>query len=588
MFLLNIKRFIKSPVFLVASICYVVMLYTMVSIQTPTAIEDVSNSALVTQTFSFLFFMILSYEFFYQTRLHKMNEIISVSKLGEWKEKMYGLLLFALFDLVLCVIYFAISVWGFQCVIGEVNIDWNVMLLQVCFVNHFLLYLFAILVGMLASMIQSRLRGFTFLLGVFSVFSRVMLPIIMQFVNYSNRLTHIFDVLGIMNRSFGAFLDLFYNYSTEAVNVQRIMVWILMTILFLALSMSRKKINVVTMGTLVATIVMFILYIQPSGERYISGDWGVYMADQHYYSELFSGDEIEGYESAGDYEGIGRKYKDPNFQVQSYSGKLSAKRLLKASIDVTIDENNLDEYSFTLYHGYEIKKITDQDGNSLPFEQDVDHVLVKNPSESKIEKIHFEYVGYSRKYVATNQAIFLAGNFPYLPYPGWMEYKPEPVDDVFDTGSYNLRGLPYETEYDIFFDTEKEILSNLNEISPSRFVGKSQGATFVYSKFMREHKLKNGTLYYSMLDAQYYAQNKEQTFAEWERKLANAKISMWGEGLKIFDMACMGDGDLVWYVASDHTIDFEPELGEFYLENGYTPNYMEMDDGLESEDEEVD
>nr|MBP3599119.1 hypothetical protein [Eubacterium sp.] len=588
MFLLNIKRFVKSPVFLVASVCYVVMLYTMVSVQKPTVIEDVSNSALVTQTFSFLFFMILSYEFFYQTRRHKMNEIIAVSKLGEWKEKMYGLLLFSLFDLVLSITYFVTSVWGFQCVIGEVNQDWNIMLLQVCFEYHFLLYLFAILVGMLASMIQSRLCGFTFLLGVFSVFSRVMLPIIMQFVNFSVRLTHIFDVLGIMNRSFGAFLDLFYNYSTEAVNIQRIMVWILLTTFLLALSMSRKKINVVTIGTLLATIVMFVLYIQPSGERYISGDWGVYMADQHYYSQLFYSGVQVGYEDAENYEGIGRKYKDADFQIQSYTGELSAKRLLKASIDVVIDKDNLDEYCFTLYHGYDIKKITDQDGNHLPFEQDVDHVLIKNPSKSKIEKIHFEYAGYSRKYVATNQAIFLAGNFPYLPYPGWMEYKPELVDGVFDTGSYNLRGLPYETEYDISFDTEKKILSNLEEISPSRFAGKSQGATFVQSKFMRERKLKHGTLYYSMLDAQYYEKNIEYTIAEWERNLENAHIPMWGEDLKIFDVACMGDGDLAWYMASDHTIDFEPELGEFYLENGYTPNYMEMDDDTESEDEEVD
>lgn len=53
MFYINLKRFIKSPVFLLGTLAYMIILYLMQPIHTATGIEDISNTALSTQTFSF-------------------------------------------------------------------------------------------------------------------------------------------------------------------------------------------------------------------------------------------------------------------------------------------------------------------------------------------------------------------------------------------------------------------------------------------------------------------------------------------------------------------------------------------------------
>ena len=94
MFLLNIKRFVKSPVFLISTVAYFAILYVMQPTHIAKGIEDISNSTLTTQSFSFLFFMMISYEFFYQINVSKLGELISVSGYGVIREKCYGLLIF--------------------------------------------------------------------------------------------------------------------------------------------------------------------------------------------------------------------------------------------------------------------------------------------------------------------------------------------------------------------------------------------------------------------------------------------------------------------------------------------------------------
>ncbi len=74
MLYLNIKRYIKSPLFVCVTIVYIVMLVVMQPAAKDYALlSTVTNGTLLTQPFSFLFFMLVSYEFFYQIKKHHLQ-----------------------------------------------------------------------------------------------------------------------------------------------------------------------------------------------------------------------------------------------------------------------------------------------------------------------------------------------------------------------------------------------------------------------------------------------------------------------------------------------------------------------------------
>lgn len=577
---LNIKRFFKSPIFLIGTLTYVIVLFIMMPVHVATGIEDISNSTLTTQAFSFLYFMMISYEFFYQTKHRQLEEIIYVSHMRPMWEKSYGILMFAAMDLILTVTFLVISMAGTTSVLKSFNMDWFIMLTKAYFIYHFLTYFFAILLGMLTAIISSRIKGFFVLVMSFSLFSKILYPIMMQCVSSSEKWTHIIDIFGIMNRNYYMFCDLIYNYTTEAVNLQRVLFWIVLTAAIAFLVINRKRSKIFTATAWIAAGVFFVFYIQPSGERYVYGDWGAYMDEQQYYGLLYHSD-AGGYRPAETHDGIGRMYRSADYKITKYEGKLSPGRVLKASIDVFVDRSDLKEYCFTLYHGYVLKKVTDDNGDALTFEQDVDHVLVKTNALRNISKIHFEYEGYSRKYIATRQMVFLAGNFPYLPNSGWNEYMVEPIGNYWQV-EHNLKGAMYQIDYDLCIDTKLTVFSNLEKKKNGHYTGKSEGATFVASPFVKEMKLRNCTVYYPILAVPYRNENLEATKREYEEAVDQIR-GMRNETTKpllIFPLDSIMDANISWYIANDHVIAPASQLQElytYYNKTGCTIDHTKWD-----------
>lgn len=570
MFKLTIKRFIQSPVFLISTFCYIFILCQLQPVHELMTIDDISTKTLTTQPFSFLYFMLISYEFFYQTKSCKLDEVIAASRLGQMREKCYGVCFFMCLNAVLYVIYLFVSMWGTTSLLEEINMEWFWLLVKVFLINHFLVYSFAILIGVLVSLIHTRLKAFGVLVIVYSLFSRIMLPIIMSTVSFSEKWTHRIDIIGIMSHKY--FNDLFYCYSTEPVDAQRILFWIFLAVFVFCLLVNKGRWHILTGGVAVAAGVTLVMYMQPSGYRYIGNEWDTFMAEQHYYFQLYEDNK----------DGIGRTYKEADFNVLKYRGELSAYRILEASVDVTVDEGTLQEYCFTLYHGYEVAHITDGGGRELAFEQDGDHILVKNSSTMPIEKIHFEYAGYSRKYVATSQAVCLGGYFPYLPQPGWNVYMTQPDEDGNWNIDYEFKGLGYKTEFDIRFETEQRVYTNLKEVEPSHYTGISEGATFVASKFMKEMKIGNCTLYYSVLSRPYFKSALQETKKIYENALKSIPGSDDWDDMKIFDVSSIAGSEFMYYFASDHMIADDSKIMQvypYYREHGETPAGSDLMEG---------
>jgi len=105
-----------------------------------------------------------------------------------------------------------------------------------------------------------------------------------------------------------------------------------------------------------------------------------------YYA--FQDDELYGYESRGE-------IQPASFRVTSYELELSIQRQMQAKAVLAIDAPALESYDFTLYHGYKIKSAKDQAGAALRFSQEGDHIQVWNNPDGMLEKIVFEYAGFT-------------------------------------------------------------------------------------------------------------------------------------------------------------------------------------------------
>lgn len=581
MFFLTIKRFVKSPVFLTGTIIYFILLYFLLPTHVANVLEGISNSTLTTVAFSFIFFAFSSYEFFYRIKIYKLEELVKVSPLGELREKIYGFSFFALLDFVVYVLFVSISMWGAVEVLGYFNQEWFLMIIKSFFVHHFLVYLFAVLLGMIVALINDRILAVGTLTIVFAFFSRILLPIIMFSAANSEERTKILDIFGIMNRNYFVLTDLYYNYSYEKVEFQRIFFWIFLSVAILFFFVLRKRKIECSLGFLLCAIVCFCLFVQPSGERYVGGDWGAYMEDSQYYS-------VHWYTvgSSKDYKKIGRKYREAGFKVLKYSGRISAKRQLETQLDVEVDEPNLEEYCFTLYHGYQVEKVLDPEGVQLPFEQDIDHILVRNPQNKNLSVMRFIYSGHSRKYVATSQAVFLTGNFPYIPYPGFRQYKKEVEDGIYCDNDYDLSGLAYQVEYDIEFDTKNKVYSNLDSKDQIHFSGRTKGASFFASPFLKTAEIDGATVYYSEIGGEFMPANLDQSLKKCENAIKGRGGIGLKKNLKIFCPGAMGDNETSWYMNEDSIVATPygiEDLVDFYSKNKYVPNLTEQYDMEEQE-----
>ena len=586
MFCLNIKRYIKSPLFVCVTILYFVLLFVMIPVpKSSTLLSEVTNGTLMTQPFSFLFFMLASYEFFYQIKKHHLQETVAISRMGLLGEKLYGILLFLVLDLVITACVFFVSMWSTTKWLGFFSREYFWLLIKLFVVQHFLTYAFAVLLGVLASTITSRVVSCSMMMAVFSCFSRVLFPVLITFADSSEPATHVVDILGIMGRNYVELSDMFYEYTTEAVNTQRILFWLFLCLFILLLRLTKGKYRWTAYGSLLCAAVCFCLYIQPSGERYCgSTSWNINNEQDYYYELFFSGKKEYGYETPEEHKGIGRKYKEADFKALSYTGDLTIQRILAADIEIEVDREQLPEYRFTLYHAYHLKKVQDADGNDLSFEQDGDHVLVKVGEGQQTKRIRFVYTGYSQRNVTTSQAIYLPGNFPYLPMPGWQEYAKEVVGNA-RTIAYDVKGLGYPTDFSLSVHTKQKVYSNLSEEQPHTFVGRSEGVTLIASPFMRTVKIQKATLCYSYLSGLFRQENYKVTIAEYEKVLQKYP-ELNRPDMTFFECGCAAGNGEPQYYASDHIVAFAEYIDREYLrykKMGYTPSKYDMEEDNEQE-----
>ena len=174
-----------------------------------------------------------------------------------------------------------------------------------------------------------------------------------------------------------------------------------------------------------------------------------------------------------------QKNQDPGFEVTSYDMDLSIYRQLDAEVSMTLSDTGLEYYNFTLYHGYNVLKITDIEGNALKYNREGDYVTVIG--NGNLQLINIKYSGYSPILYSNYQACSLPGFFAYYPIPGFHKI-------TGDYTTYNPIEIKSGTEFNIRVDSARQFYSNLDEVKNEKncFVGVTSYPT-LFSGFYKSN-----------------------------------------------------------------------------------------------------
>lgn len=192
--------------------------------------------------------------------------------------------------------------------------------------------------------------------------------------------------------------------------------------------------------------------------------------DKYYYAE-------EGIPTVEEIAKMSKETK--NFEVKKYDLHITAGRITKMIVNMELVHTGLDEYAFTLYHGYEVKRVTDGKGNELEYSVLSDYITVYN-TENELEVICMEYEGAAPVFMAETSYTYLPEYYRYYPLPGVREVFIREGDYYYENPSnYYKSGTDKVSEFHVKVDAAYEIYSNLEKIGRNEFQGNATGCTLL-------------------------------------------------------------------------------------------------------------
>lgn len=386
----------------------------------------------------FIFFLFISYEFMRKIREASMDEILRVRG-GSGGVICSNQLLVLGLAVVIHTLNISIYLW-----LGYKSLPtpgfYAEEIIKMLFIDIFLLSLASASIGYLISKLANRFAGYAVMLGILFVILPNTADLLLDCqINFYIPVFALRDLIYLIPPDITAISDALYGMPLEAYRAAAMLFWILLTFLVLGWSLLRDKKKIRFLYGIAMTAVLFVT-------GYLVEDKGsVLLMSDHPDSVIM---EKAGYNM----QGPGKEEKAA-FTVSAYDMELSIKKELAAVVTVTVKaEKTLPEYIFTLYHGYRIKKIVDDRGKVLPFQQEGDYVTVDNGSLAPVKTLCFSYQGHSPTFYANSKACFLPGLFPYYPQAGFREVYQE---------MHFVGGDEPEADYRIRVLDQRSVVSNL-------------------------------------------------------------------------------------------------------------------------------
>lgn len=433
--------------------------------------------------FAFILFAFLAFEFFSKCRNCHMEEGLICTGKGY---KKFLAVQFVFFTILISV--FTLLMIVFEVLLCIVNNAMNekliIQVLAGALLNYFLIPVMGACFGLFFSLIAKRLNAYLMLVLICLISSPMFNDIGLLIYAEGNGIdiTPFFNLFDFFTPDLTWRPVYALGHSILPYRWITVFFWCFFLIALSLCKMSIPKTNknyLKQLPVFMLAAICFITCLIPSSKvkRNSDNPTDSVMADYEYYSDEKNAETIQ--------------TKESDFSITECEAQLSADLKLRAKVSVTVDKTNLKEYCFTLYHGYKLKAVTDENKNHLDFEQNGDCITVYN--ESQISKILMTYSGYSPQFYTNAQGIFLPAYFPYLPHSGWSP--------VYDRNHQGINRFFFDenTSFDIKVNGLQKTYCNFEETDKNHFTGKGTGATLV-SGLYEETKVDGIKVIYPFMD----------------------------------------------------------------------------------------
>lgn len=461
----------------------------------------------------FVFFMVISYEFYSMITRRHLEEIHAVSSRGELR--FYACQTVILL-ILLAVALLSIWAWGTaSCYYSNIlHTSYYTYFLKIMALYYFLPGIIGCLVGFVTADKLKRRSAYPVIAVLtfvgspfFSQAPYLLYGIVPENVQLS--LHRVFDLFALAPYETNMFVNYGYGIPAEAFRVQGFFFLIFLLAGIIILSYRKRYAKpfwkLVGVGALCVSLVCGSLSVFDRGSVYLRNVErpDTTSAFKHKCAELTD-------EKGRD------KYAD--FKILSYDMNLKIRNKLKAEISLKLSASEPKEvYDFTLGYIYNVKDVKDENGVSLRFERDADYLFVYPADKSKIPEIHISYEGYCSAFYTNSQGVYLPGFYCWYPVEGCrriMEYG--------DWNNWNMSFPRDEKRFNVNVDYNKDVYSNLTQDENGHFTGTADSLTLT-AGFYEAHDLSFGDTKVRLCCNIY---NYKYAESELEEKLKNTQLAI--------------------------------------------------------------
>lgn len=412
--------------------------------------------------FVLIFFVFISYEFLRKTKETSMQEILRIYGSAGCKVVLSQLSVLGLMVIVQAVnvgIYFGFGYFLMPDAKLMQDDIIGIFLIDIC-----LLSFSAIAIGYLISKLTNRFLAYGIMLvSLFLIMPNVTDLLLDWQMDLHIPIFAIRDLVFLIPPDWENAPDVLYGMPLEMYRVWGMVFWILLGFMVLGYEglRKRKKYQRIYCVLMASAVLFSACQVQNKGSVLLMGS--------HPQSVLCEKKEYAINEDVNE--------KKAKFTVSDYDMELEMKKELNAKVDMTIqDTARLSEYEFTLFHGYRVSKVVDEEGKELSFQQEGDTVRVKNNGAMAVRKMCFYYSGHSATFYSNNKACFLPGLFPYYPRPGIRQlYK----DTKF------VDGEDAEANFKVHIVDNESVTSNLKKAN-GMFEGRAKNVILVNGRYQEK------------------------------------------------------------------------------------------------------
>lgn len=460
------EKWNRKYIFLVYLLVLAVLIFYHVAQHNPDpafylqGFQGVQKSALIL----FVCMTFLSYEIFCDFQKRELRDVLSLSPNGMLKVIFIKDILLLLLVVFLFIIIFGIellklkqvSVDDFQFLFSNVR--------RVLFINYLLLPVTGVMIGEAAALVsRKRWGGYIWILIILllacGLFERINISL---YMTVGMNLDNIFRFFQFEQPNSRWVVDYLYLVPAENYRFFLFATWILGCCGIICLFCIKRKIVRVTFTSAFALLGILCGFQTANPGNCVNYNMNTESAANK-QTEFISG--------------VPEKEIKPDFSVEKCKMNLQIEDELEAEVALVLGEENLDTYRFTLYRGYQITEITDENGKELEYDRQNDYITIYTSED--IAEIHMSYHGYQQSFYSNRFGVMLPGYFAYYPQPGFRQvFQNENVQTYVYSGFNVDTDSLQETDYEVNVIYHSPIFSNLQEDN-GVFYGKTVAPTIM-------------------------------------------------------------------------------------------------------------